>query len=268
METNKKTPIECLKHYHEHRKVQPSKAMAKYIWYNHLIFLMEQAREEIIWDHTILTRNRDGDPALFGICVHNGQDDDGKPFCPLVHKWSFPIQARSFCIQCGQEMILKAFNRDRLTQAQIQLHAGVINFSNQFEVWDFLEGMAYENQREYIEKWHKTLALSEPTAHMTMIAAKTNRPHFFPDFRTKSRKQSIKYHTVDIDRASIEPFDNGTLNQPISYEDMYPNGVPFNHRYAEDGIHNWSEIEYEPTSTTHPTIFSKKNCFMTGDEKS
>ena len=65
MENNNKTPIEALKFYHKHRRVYPRHALAKYIWYNHLIFLMETAREEIIWDRTITVRNMNGNPAKF-----------------------------------------------------------------------------------------------------------------------------------------------------------------------------------------------------------
>jgi hypothetical protein len=46
MENNNRTPIETLKYYHRQRKVYYREAFRKYVWYNHLIFLMETSEKK------------------------------------------------------------------------------------------------------------------------------------------------------------------------------------------------------------------------------
>ena len=179
-----------------------------------------------------------GNPAKFSICTHGGHDDDGIAWCPLVHKWQFPIQTRSYCIACGLYMQLNSFNRQRMEAAQAYIHSGKVDIHKRYESWDYLESLAYENQREYAEHWHTTLELTDHIAALNMVKARTNRPYFFTQLSTKPRRTDIMYTFEDIDRSSVEPFDNGTLLDDISHDEMYPPNIPWLNRWSDDGESN------------------------------
>jgi hypothetical protein len=126
-----------------------------------------------------------------------------------------------------------------------------VNVNRNVELWDFQEGIASENKREYIQHWHKTIRLTERTAEVTMASAQHNQPPFFHCLRTIAPTSGFKYTFADIDRDSLEPFDNGTLDQDIPQSEMYPEGVPYMYRWASNGNDNISDIYYNNYNVQH-----------------
>jgi hypothetical protein len=180
--------INLLKLYHRFRKVHESDAGEKYVWYNFMYILIEQARELPIWNKNILLFDKRCNPEIYLICTNRC---DGGTVCNLVLNWKLPVQTGRCCDECRMQMYVHSFDCERITNFKQDLIDGLINLHGPRSMENNLE-TAMRSLREIdgfeVIEWVKTINFI-PRGKDHAISALRSRWGSPSDLRTYVHKE-------------------------------------------------------------------------------
>ena len=231
-EEKPKTVIDQLKYYLDYRLTGHRTVHDKFSWYVYTMYIMELAREEILWEKTIAEKDKDGEPIIHGICVTPNVSEDGRIIptssvtnCEIQQAGKFPLQTGRTCKDCYAQLTIASYNKDLMEMIQCELTddpVGRYVSQEQHNVWT--QAVKWDEIENYEDKWSHLYGIRKVRWRHPLGAVRARRMGGEAGgWRSvlKARFRQEKYSIKDFDLQYLEPFENGTLQEgdhPIDTE--------------------------------------------------